>query len=456
MMTSRRNQELALLVLVLGISRLGFFLVDEATKNTAAISRALAVGVAILVFGGHGVIRWLAPAADPLIYPIAVQLNLLGLMMIHRLDVADLLRETSSSPSTPEAASQTVWLMLGIFLACATLWLVRDHRQLQRYTFTAMIFGFALLLLPLLPGLGATVNGARLWIRFAGLSFQPAEVAKIALPVFFASYLAKNRASMTAIKSRFLGIGVPRAKDTGPIVLAWLLSLLVLISQRDLGTSLLFFGLFVGLLYVATGQRTWLVLGAVLFASGAYLGYRLFGHVQLRVMVWLDPFSYSHDQGYQIVQALYGFASGGLFGRGLGQGFSWLVPYAKSDFILSAFGEELGYVGLIALALLFGVLVQRALKIALTTRDDFGQLLAAGLALVLGLQMFVVFGGVTRLIPLTGLTTPFLAAGGSALVANWIMVGLLLRISHTTTLLNAPSQTTTAQTASSSSTGDAR
>lgn len=438
MKTSRRNQELVLLVLVLCVSRLGLFLVEQATRYSMPVAELVVGAIALLVLLGHLAIRVLAPAADPLIYPIAIQLNLLGLLMIHRLDVADVLREQLGTAPVAEAPSQTIWLALGIFLAGATLWIVRDHRQLQRYTFTAMVFGFALLLLPLLPGLGATVNGARLWIRIAGLSFQPAEVAKIALPIFFASYLAKNRASMNAIKSRWLGIGVPRAKDTGPLVLAWLLSLLVLISQRDLGTSLLFFGLFVGLLYVATGARTWLALGAMLFASGAYAAFKLFGHVQLRVKVWLDPFAYAHDEGYQLVQAIYGFASGGLFGRGLGHGFSWLVPYAKSDFILSAFGEELGYVGLLALTVLFGLLVQRALKIALTTRDDFGQLLAAGLALVLGLQMFVVFGGVTRLIPLTGLTTPFLAAGGSALIANWIMVGLLLRISHTSTMLNAP------------------
>lgn len=438
MKSSRRNQELLLLALVLAVSRLGLFLVEQATNYSRPVSELVVGGIVILVLLGHVTIRVLAPAADALIYPIAVQLNLLGVLMIHRLDVADVLREQLGTAPVAEAPSQTIWLALGIFLAGATLWLVRDHRQLQRYTFTAMVFGFVLLLLPLLPGIGATVNGARLWIRIAGLSFQPAEVAKIALPVFFASYLAKNRASMNAIKSRWLGIGVPRAKDTGPLIIAWLLSLLVLISQRDLGTSLLFFGLFVGLLYVATGARTWLVLGAMLFASGAFAAFKLFGHVQLRVKVWLDPFAYAHDEGYQLVQAIYGFASGGLFGRGLGQGFSWLVPYAKSDFILSAFGEELGYVGLLAITVLFGLLVQRALKISLNTRDDFGQLLAAGLALVLGLQMFVVFGGVTRLIPLTGLTTPFLAAGGSALIANWIMVGLLLRISHTSTMLNAP------------------
>ena len=414
------------------------FLVEEATAYAWPVTDSVVVGVVLVVLLGHAAIRYLAPEADAVIYPLAVALNVLGLLMIYRLDVADLVREQVGAVPAAESPSQTIWLALGVFLAGATLWIVRDHRQLQRYTYTAMVAGFVLLLLPLLPGLGATVNGARLWIRVAGLSFQPAEVAKIALPIFFAGYLARKRSSMNAIRSRWLGIGIPRAKDTGPMVLVWLLSLLVLISQRDLGTSLLFFGLFVGLLYVSTGQRTWLVLGAALFGTGAYLGYTLFGHVQARVMVWLDPFAYAHDQGYQLVQAIYGFASGGLFGRGLGQGFSWLVPYAKSDFILSAFGEELGYVGLVAIAMMFGLFVQRALKVALTTRDDFGQLLATGLALVLGLQMFVVFGGVTRLIPLTGLTTPFLAAGGSALIANWIMVGLLLRISHTSTMLNAP------------------
>jgi cell division protein FtsW (lipid II flippase) len=302
-----------------------------------------------------------------------------------------------------------------------------------------MILGLVLLLLPLIPGLGATVNGARLWIRIGSQSFQPAEIAKIVLPIFFAGYLARNRASMAAIKNRWLGIGIPRARELGPIVLAWMLSILVLISQRDLGTSLLFFGLFVGLLYMATGQRTWLALGAVLFSAGATVAYFLFSHVRLRTTVWLDPFSYSSDEGYQLVQALYGFASGGIFGRGLGQGYSWLVPYAKSDFILASFGEELGYAGLVALTMLYVFLVQRSLRISLATRDDFGQLLSAGIGLVLGLQIFVVFGGVTRLIPLTGLTTPFLAAGGSALVANWIMIALLIRISHTSALLNAPS-----------------
>ncbi|MEY3278586.1 MAG: hypothetical protein RLZZ426_1072 [Actinomycetota bacterium] len=436
----RREIELVLLLVFILLSRLALFIVENATGFITPISGYIQVAVLITVLVGHLFIRAVARSADPFIYPIAVLLNLLGIVMIHRLDIADRIRSQSSGARVSvEATSQATWLILGVALFGVVLILVRDHRQLQRYTFTAMILGLVLLLLPLIPGLGATVNGARLWIRIGSQSFQPAEIAKIVLPIFFAGYLARNRASMAAIKNRWLGIGIPRARELGPIVLAWMLSILVLISQRDLGTSLLFFGLFVGLLYMATGQRTWLALGAVLFSAGATVAYFLFSHVRLRTTVWLDPFSYSSDEGYQLVQALYGFASGGIFGRGLGQGYSWLVPYAKSDFILASFGEELGYAGLVALTMLYVFLVQRSLRISLATRDDFGQLLSAGIGLVLGLQIFVVFGGVTRLIPLTGLTTPFLAAGGSALVANWIMIALLIRISHTSALLNAPS-----------------
>ncbi|MEY2634321.1 MAG: hypothetical protein RIS75_261 [Actinomycetota bacterium] len=436
----RREVELFLLLLFLGIAKLALFIVENATGFVIPTSGYIQIAILVSVIVGHFFIRAVASSADPFIYPIAVFLNLLGIVMIHRLDIADHIRSQSSGAKVSiEAPSQSTWLILGVAAFGVILILLRDHRQLQRYTFTAMVAGLVLLLLPLIPGLGATVNGARLWIRIGSQSFQPAEFAKIVLPIFFAGYLARNRASMAAIKNRWLGIGIPRARELGPIALAWMLSILVLISQRDLGTSLLFFGLFVGLLYMATGQRTWLVLGALLFSVGATVAYFLFSHVRLRTTVWLDPFAYSSDEGYQLVQALYGFASGGIFGRGFGQGYSWLVPYAKSDFILASFGEELGYAGLVAITLLYVFLVQRALRIALATRDDFGQLLSTGIGLVLGLQIFVVFGGVTRLIPLTGLTTPFLAAGGSALISNWIMIALLLRISHTSALLNAPS-----------------
>jgi cell division protein FtsW (lipid II flippase) len=436
----KRNIELLLLTCVLAIAWLALFLVENATSFRHPIGAAQIYAVVAVVVIGHLAIRIFAPFADQFLFPIAVLLNLLGIVMIHRLDIADEVRATASNSTySTEAGSQLIWFGIGIALLITTLIVVKDHRRLQRYTFTAMVAGLVLLLLPMLPVLGASINGARLWIRIGTLSFQPAEIAKIVLPIFFAGYLARNRNSLASIREKWAGIGFPRRKDLGPIVSAWVISLLVLISQRDLGTSLLFFGLFVGMLYIATGQRTWLALGGILFASGAFVAYQLFSHVKLRAMVWLDPFPYALNESYQLVQGLYGFASGGLFGRGLGQGYSWLVPYAKSDFILSAFGEELGYVGLIAITFLYAFIVQRTLRTSLMTKDDFGQLLSAGLAIVLGLQLFVVFGGVTRLIPLTGLTTPFLAAGGSALIANWIMIALVLRISHTSTLLSAPS-----------------
>jgi cell division protein FtsW (lipid II flippase) len=436
----KRNIELILLACVLGISWLALYLVENATDFRSPISATQIYVVIAMVLIAHLAIRVFAPFADQFLFPLAVLLNLLGIVMIHRLDIADEIRaEATQSSFSTDAGSQLIWFAIGILLLIATLVIVKDHRRLQRYTFTAMVAGLVLLLLPMLPILGASINGARLWIRIGSLSFQPAEVAKIVLPIFFAGYLARNRNSIANVREKWAGIGLPRAKDLGPIVSAWAISLLVLISQRDLGTSLLFFGLFVGMLYVATGQRTWLALGGLLFLSGAFIAYQLFSHVKLRTMVWLDPFPYALNESYQLVQGLYGFASGGLFGRGLGQGYSWLVPYAKSDFILSAFGEELGYVGLIAITFVYAFIVQRTLRTSLMTKDDFGKLLSAGLAIVLGLQLFVVFGGVTRLIPLTGLTTPFLAAGGSALIANWIMIALVLRISHTSTLLSAPS-----------------
>lgn len=428
-----RRAEGVLVLAAIAIGGLAFFItrVNTDVADTGSIWLFALVAAAAIVT--HFGIRRFAPNADPLILPTATMLNLLGLAMIHRLDIADAQRAVRQGAPIPAETfvTQSAWTLLGLSLLLIVLAVVRDHRLLQRYTYTSMLAGVVLLLMPLLPIIGTSINGARLWVRIAGQSFQPGEFAKLLLAIFFAGFLVLKRESLAFIRVKRWGIGLPRPRDVGPIIVAWGISVAILVFQRDLGTSLLFFGLFVSVLYFATGQRTWLVIGAGLFMSGATLGYFLFGHVRVRVQVWLDPFAYADAQGYQIVQSLYGLSSGGMFGTGLGDGFPYLVPFAKSDFILAAIGEELGYVGLAAVLMLYALLVQRGLKIASVVRDGFGQLLAAGLAVVLGLQTFIVAGGVTKLIPLTGLTTPFITAGGSSLVANWIALALLLRISDT-------------------------
>jgi cell division protein FtsW (lipid II flippase) len=282
--------------------------------------------------------------------------------------------------------------------------------------------------------LGRTINGARIWIGVGPLSFQPGEIAKITLAVFFAGYLVTARDTLSLAGPRVLGLQLPRGRDLGPILVAWAGSVGILVLQRDLGTSLLFFGLFVAVLYLATERTSWIAIGLVLFAAGAYTAFRLFGHVQQRVDGWLDPFAaevYDRQLGgsYQLVQGLFGLANGGLTGTGLGRGRPDIVPFANSDFILASIGEELGLVGLVAVLMLYLVVVERGLRTAIGVRDGFGKLLAGGLAFTVALQCFVVAGGVLRVIPLTGLTMPFLAAGGSSLLTNWLVVALLLRIS---------------------------
>ncbi|MDQ5973294.1 MAG: hypothetical protein QG661_503 [Actinomycetota bacterium] len=429
---SRRNVELVLLVFAWGIGVLGTLQVGWATGETAGNSIwvvAAVVGVLALVM--HLVVRWKAKYADPVLLPVATLLTILGLVMIYRIDVAAASRASlNGNPApTPDVYSQLTWFTVAVILFVSALVLLRDHRILQRYTYTLGLVGLVLLVLPLAPVIGTTVNGATLWIRIGGFSFQPAEMAKIMLTIFFAGYLVEKRDSLALVRTKFLGMGLPRLKDLGPIVIAWLISLAILVFETDLGTSLLFFGLFVTMLYIATQRRSWLILGGILFAGGALLAYYLFGHVRLRVTVWLDPWAYADTAGYQIVQSLFGLANGGILGAGLGQGFPNLVPFASTDFIVAALGEELGLTGLIAMLMLYAILVERGLRAAVSVRDSFGQLLAAGLSITFALQVFVIIGGVTRLIPLTGLTTPFLSYGGSSLIANWVIIALLLRIS---------------------------
>jgi cell division protein FtsW (lipid II flippase) len=287
-----------------------------------------------------------------------------------------------------------------------------------------------MLLFPLVPFLTDEQYGSKIWIRVGPFSFQPGEIAKIVLAIFFASYLVRTRDALSVAGRKVLGMTLPRGRDLGPILLIWGLSLVVLVGERDLGSSLLFFGLFVAMLYVATERKSWVAIGMVLFAAGAYVAYLVFGHVQTRVLLWLDTFSAKAlETSDQLARGLMGMASGGMFGTGLGKGRPDLTYFAESDFIYPSFGEEIGLIGLFAMLLLYGIFVERGMRIALGVRDGFGKLLAAGLAFSIALQIFVVVGGVTRVIPLTGLTMPFLSYGGSSLLANWMIVALFLRIS---------------------------
>nr|WP_306254765.1 FtsW/RodA/SpoVE family cell cycle protein [Ornithinimicrobium cryptoxanthini] len=419
-----RTTELVLVLFAIAIVLLAYVNVALAIQGEVPPNLMLHGGL-LLAFtvGFHLVLRWKARYADPLLLPITTLLNGLGLVMILRLDYA-----AGRDVGSLVASRQLMWSALGITLAAVVLFVVRDHRVLRRYTYIAMVAGFVLLLLPMLPLIGHEENGSRLWIRLGGFSFQPGEVAKIALTVFFAGYLVATRDALSLVGRRFLGLQLPRGRDLGPLLAAWGLSVLILVAQRDLGSSLLFFGLFVAMLYVATERVSWIIIGLLLFSAGAVLAWRLFGHVQTRVNLWLDPFDPSASSD-QVAKGLMGMGHGGLFGTGLGEGYPHLTYFANSDYIFASFAEELGLVGVFAMLLLYALLVERGLRTAIGAREGFGKLLATGLAFSIGLQVFVVVGGLTRVIPLTGLTTPFLSAGGSSLIANWIIVALLLRIS---------------------------
>lgn len=417
----RRGAELFLLVLalVVGIgayAAVGLGVDGEVPTNLIGYGGWLT----LLVVAAHVAVRLVAPYADPVLLPVVAALNGLGLAIIHRVDLAK---------DTGLASQQLTWMTLGVALFVATLVALPDHRLLARFTYTSGLAALVLLILPMIPGLGTSINGAKIWISLGPFSFQPGEVAKLLLVITFAGYLVVHRDALALAGRRVVFVDLPRGRDLGPVLMMWVVSLGILVLQRDLGSSLLFFGLFLVMLYVATERPGWLVVGALLFFGGAVTAYNLFGHVQSRVDIWLHPFADADGKGYQLVQALYGFAWGGLVGRGLGEGMPQRVPYVESDFILAAIGEELGLTAVMAVLLLYGLVVERALRAALISRDGFGKLVATGLAAVFALQVFVVIGGVTRLIPLTGLTTPFLSYGGSSLVVNWVIIAVLLRIS---------------------------
>jgi cell division protein FtsW (lipid II flippase) len=426
-----RNLELVLVVFALVIAAGAIVLVQLGTSGTIDSSfLTLTSSLAILTLIMHVVLRIVARDADPLILPIVTVLNGLGIAMIYRLDIAEGFSGWESA-----GVRQMVWTAIAIIIAIGVVVLIRNHRVLQRYRYVSMLSGIVLLLLPMLPIIGATVNGARLWIQIGPFSFQPGELGKIALAIFFAGYLVSARDSLSMVGRKFLWMKFPRARDLGPILVVFAASMAVLIFQKDLGTSLLYFGLFLVMLYVATGRASWIVLGLTLFLAGALVAYSQLSYVNGRVHAWLNPFATENYEGsggsFQLVTGLFGFAHGGLVGTGLGQGRPDLIPLAESDYIIPALGEELGLIGIFAILALYLLFVSRGFRIAFAGQDDFGRLLGVGLSFVIALQVFIVIGGVTRVIPLTGLTTPFLAAGGSSLVANWIIAALLLRLSDT-------------------------
>ncbi|MER5888558.1 FtsW/RodA/SpoVE family cell cycle protein [Streptomyces sp. NPDC001941] len=418
----RRGVELSLLVCAVLISVYGYAAVGLA--RTGAVphdASRYGTGLGLLALMAHLAVRLRAPFADPLLLPIAVLLNGLGLVLIYRLDL--------ESPDDQAASTQLIWSSLGVALFTAAVVLLRDHRLLQRYAYVCVAAALGLMILPIFF---PAVNGAKIWIRLGGFSFQPGEFAKILLAVFFAAYLAANRNALAHTGRRIWRLQLPAGRVLGPIVAIWLVSVGVLVLERDLGTSLLFFGLFVIMLYVATGRTGWIAVGLLLAGVGAFAVGSLEPHVHGRVVDWLNPFD-TIDRGLgpsQLVQSLFAFAAGGMLGTGLGLGHSVLIGFAaKSDFILATAGEELGLTGLTAIFLLYALLVERGFRTGLALRDPFGRLLAIGLASILALQVFVIAGGVMGLIPLTGMAMPFLAQGGSSVVTNWIIVALLIRMS---------------------------
>jgi cell division protein FtsW (lipid II flippase) len=425
----RRGAELFLLLLALAVGIGAYAAVGLGMEGTIPADIVGYGGwLTALIVVAHVAIRVFAPYADPVLLPLVAALNGLGLAVIHRLD----LDNTSQCVDNGAfARQQLIWMTLGVVLFVATLGLLRDHRLLQRFTYTTGLTAIVLLLLPMAPVVGNTVNGAKIWISVGPFSFQPGEVAKVLLVIAFSGYLVLHRDALALAGRRVVFVDLPRGRDLGPIMAMWLVSLAILVFQNDLGSSLLFFGLFLAMLYVATERAGWLVVGALLFGAGALAAYTFVGNVQNRFNFWLHPMDYydASPGSYQLVEALFGQGWGGLIGRGFGNGFPERVPFAYSDFILSTIGEELGLTAIMAVILCYGLIVERALRIALISRDGFGKLMAVGLGTIIALQVFVVIGGVTGLIPLTGLTTPFLSYGGSSLVANWVVIALLLRIS---------------------------
>jgi cell division protein FtsW (lipid II flippase) len=428
---NRRNAELLLLGFATLITAVALLIVEANQEHGISWDLANYVLAFLALFGAaHVTIRRFAPYADPLLLPVVAVLNGLGLVMIHRLDLANG-PLVAGSARGPSANQQMLWTLVGVAAFSAVVAFLRDHRVLARYGYVCGVAGLLFLALPaVLPSSISEENGAKIWIQLPGFSIQPAEFSKILLLIFFAAVLVAKRGVFSSAGKHVLGMTVPRPRDLAPLLAAWIISIGVMVFEKDLGTSLLLYASFLVIVYIATNRLSWVVIGLVLFAAGSVAAFYVFGHVKTRVDTWLDPFADPDNTGYQMVQSMFSFATGGVFGTGLGNGQPGTVPAASTDFIIAAVGEELGLVGLAGVLMLYTILIIRGLRTAIAVRDSFGKLLAAGLASTLAIQLFIVVGGVTRLIPLTGLTTPWLSYGGSSLLANYVLLAILVRISH--------------------------
>ncbi len=412
---SARNRELINLIGVAVLTGVGFASVYISRQDViSAASLSYGIFFLALYLVAHLVTRFAVPHADPYLLPMAGLFTALGVTEIYRLHPGDAFR-------------QGLWVVIGLAAFAATLIVLRrDYRLLESYKYLCGVGAVVLLALPALPVIGERVNGSRLWVHFGSLRFQPGELAKILLIVFLAGYLREKR--------EVLAQG--RIKDFGPLLAIWGAAMLVLVETNDLGSALLYFGIFLAVLYVATGRALYVAIGLVLFAGGSWVAYETIGHVRERVSVWLDPWKHPHGIGYQPIQSIYSIAHGRYGGTGLGKGtFTDLsghpfIPYLKTDFIYSALAQELGLIGAAALLLVYMLFVARGMKIALLADDGFSKLLAAGLTFGFALQTFIIVGGIVRLIPLTGITLPFVSYGGSSVVANFVLLAGLLLVSN--------------------------
>jgi cell division protein FtsW (lipid II flippase) len=414
----RRNTELMLVLMAGIITAAAYILAALGTNSQIPARIGVFMGLVLGLVGlAHLSLRAFAPGAEPTLLPITVFLHGLGYVMIARI-------------SERLAGLQTNWSVVAVAGFAVTLFLVQRPIDLARYKWTLLFAGTTLLVLPLVPGLGRSVGGARIWVQIGPLNFQPGEFAKLALAIFFAGYLAERRELIASGTWKIGPLRLPELRDIAPIAVAWVIAVMIMVGQQDLGSSLMFFTLFVVMMWVATERPLFLGLGATMFAIAAVAAWNMFGHVQTRVDIWLDPWSRPYSGGFQIIQALYGFADGGITGTGLGRGNPRKVPAAATDFIFAAVSEELGLLGGATVLIAYMLFIGAGLRIAIRTDNSFEKLLAVGLTTIIGFQAFLISAGVLKMLPLTGVTLPFMSYGGSSLVSSYILLALLLRVSH--------------------------